>query len=177
MREKNRMRLIVWLTVLLVVLLFAAALVIHRLQSAQVSTLQQKVNTVASQLRAPGDPSTVAVSALGNAQTMRFEIEQDLKKGMSTQQVLNLMVQEYGEAVLATPRFSGFGQAAWVMPWLALGLLGAGVFLFLRKVVKGNSSHRGDSEAQQGLGSDASRLLQMNFDADNGVAERLKDYL
>lgn len=174
MRDENRMRRVVWLMVLLVVVLFIAALVIHRLQSAQVSTLQQKVNTVASQLRAPGDPSTVAVSSLGNAQTMRFEIEQDLQKGMSTQQVLNLMVQQYGEGVLATPRFSGFGEAVWIMPWLALTLLGAGVLFFLRKVVK---ARRSDREGEQDVRPLDSPLLRTHSDTDHRVAERLKDYL
>lgn len=164
MRDVRRTQWVLWLLFFLIGFTVIAALIIHHLQSAQTSTFQEKVNAVASQLRAPGDPSTVAVSSLGNAQTMRFEIERDLEQGMSTQQVLTAMVQKYGDGVLATPRFNGFGKLVWVMPWFMLGILAVGVILFLRKVVRANSVRSGENAGTQST-------------ADGPVAERLRDYL
>lgn len=174
MRDVRRIQSVVGLLFLLVVVTVIATLIIHRLQNDQTPTMQQQVNAVASQLRAPGDPSTVAVSSLGNAQTMRFEIEQDLQRGMSTQQVLNQMVKEYGEGVLATPGFNGFGKVVWVMPWLALAILALGVVWFLRNVVKVNSRTGGENENPR----QDSEPLKVSVDAvDSSMAERLRDYL
>jgi len=130
--QRRRVRFVV-LPLFILTLITSGSLFINNFQKIHDTSLQQRVNFVASQLRAPGDPSTVATSSLGDAQTMRFEIQQALQQGVSTQQVVNLMVAQYGSSVLATPPFRGFGQLVWIAPWFVLALLFALGGLFLRR--------------------------------------------
>jgi cytochrome c-type biogenesis protein CcmH len=60
-------------------------------------------------------------------------LHKDLASGMSDHAVLVNFEREYGPTALASPRFTAFNQAAWVVPpaILILGLLGA--LLLLRR--------------------------------------------
>jgi len=108
---------------------------VARQQVLTSATLQERVQVIATQLRAPGDHNsmTVATSPNVTAQHMRYEIQSALLQGMSSSQVLQEMTSEYGQQVLAAPSFFGFGSLVWVLPWMIV----AGIFLiailFLRK--------------------------------------------
>lgn len=53
---------------------------------------------------------------------MRKQIRTYLSQGMSEQAVIEAMVKEHGMVVLAAPPAKGFNLAAWVIPFVALGL-------------------------------------------------------
>lgn len=112
---------------LLAVVAVACALFVSHFTKVTNSTLQQRVLSIAAQLRAPGDHNsmTVATSSLTTAQHMRYEIQQYLLAGKTRGQILQLMVAHYGARVLAAPAFGGVGRVFWVIPWLALASLGA----------------------------------------------------
>lgn len=67
----------------------------------------------------------------GSAIPMRNQIRAYLAQGMSEQEVIDAMVQQMGMVILAAPPAKGFNLAAWVMPFVALGL----GFLVVRRVL------------------------------------------
>ncbi|MDP2949885.1 MAG: cytochrome c-type biogenesis protein CcmH [Chloroflexota bacterium] len=56
---------------------------------------------------------------------MRTEIVKQIDEGKSKAEILDYFVGIYGEAVLASPRKSGFNLTAWVTPFLAIAMGGA----------------------------------------------------
>jgi cytochrome c-type biogenesis protein CcmH/NrfF len=62
---------------------------------------------------------------------MLSHLNTDLSSGMSDHAVLVDFEQQYGPTALASPRFTRFNQAAWVVPpaILILGMLGAWILL------------------------------------------------
>jgi cytochrome c-type biogenesis protein CcmH len=93
---------------------------------------EQKAEVICSDLRAPGDPSTVSQSSLGLAYQIRQQVMSDLQSGMTKNQILDAMVAQYGDSVLAVPRFRGFGVMTWFVPFVCALLVMWGVFAFVR---------------------------------------------
>jgi cytochrome c-type biogenesis protein CcmH/NrfF len=54
------------------------------------------------------------------AKTMLKEIDTHIARGMTDEQVLKAMIQEYGPLAYVEPPKSGFGLVAWLMPILYL---------------------------------------------------------
>ena len=54
------------------------------------------------------------------AKTMLREIDTHIARGMTDEQVLKAMIQEYGPLAYVEPPKSGFGLVAWLMPILYL---------------------------------------------------------
>lgn len=54
------------------------------------------------------------------SESMATEIQQQIDQGKTKGQISDYFVAQYGEAVLASPRKSGFGLAAWTIPFLAI---------------------------------------------------------
>jgi cytochrome c-type biogenesis protein CcmH len=48
------------------------------------------------------------------------EIDDQIAEGKSKGEILDYFATIYGEEILSTPRKSGFGLMAWVMPFLAV---------------------------------------------------------
>jgi cytochrome c-type biogenesis protein CcmH len=71
-------------------------------------------------------------------------IQQKLDSGVKPAQIIDSLVQTYGEKMLAEPRQTGFGLVAWVTPFAAL-FIGLFVVFFLirtwtsRKNLEGKS--------------------------------------
>jgi len=66
-------------------------------------------------------PLNIAVAAQADA--TRTQIRQLLDRGLSEQQVLDQLVEDYGENVLASPKAEGVSALAYVVPLAALGML------------------------------------------------------
>jgi len=78
-----------------------------------------------------GCPNMVLSTCLcGRAEEMRAEIVGLYEGGMGDEEVLQTLVDRYGERVLATPKQEGFNRTAYTMPFLAI-LLGGGLVLVL----------------------------------------------
>lgn len=67
------------------------------------------------------------------AAEMRRQIHDWLVAGKSPDEVIDLLVDEWGEAILGAPRFRGIGILAWILPGVAAGVAGAWVALWLRR--------------------------------------------
>lgn len=64
------------------------------------------------------------------ATDLRNQIIQMIEQGKSDQEIINYMVERYGEFVLYRPRFAGYNVILWIMP-LLLVCLGLGVIAFI----------------------------------------------
>lgn len=181
MRGK-RATYVVGLLVPLILIAGTAVGIVGRSANTGQTSVQREVLSITSDLRAPGDPSTVAQSSLGLALNMKYQVQQYVDQGMTKDQVLQLMVRQYGPNVLAAPRFQGFGRFAWAIPWLAVIAIFAGVAFFLRRIAIRQGTL---AAASSGLTSNGSEVLP-DRDATGSerresntqqIEERLRDYL
>ena len=69
--------------------------------------------------------------------SMATEIQQQIDEGKNKGEISDYFVAQYGEAVLASPRKSGFGLAAWTIPFLTIAAGGGAtawlVWLWVRR--------------------------------------------
>jgi cytochrome c-type biogenesis protein CcmH len=100
----------------------------------QVVVTRDDLMRVAKQIFPPGsNGKTADWCPLPTGFMMREEIVGLLKTGMSDEEVLDELVDKYGEQVLAAPRKKGFNQSLWVLPVSALVLGIIVIIYFLRK--------------------------------------------
>src|SRR5918998_4654867 len=99
---------------------------------AQSPELEKRVNALAEELRClVCQNQTLADSNAPLAVDLRNQIREQLKAGKSERDVIDFMVQRYGDFVLYRPPFKASTAALWLGPF-ALLILGA--WLFLRVV-------------------------------------------
>ncbi len=67
------------------------------------------------------------------AKDLRVLVRERLTAGDSDVQVIELMVERYGEFVLLKPRVSGHTLILWLAPFAALVIGGLGLIVFLRR--------------------------------------------
>lgn len=116
----------VWLVVVAAVI---AALAIGASRSGP-QTLDQRVHSLASQVRCPVcQGESAADSQVPAAAAIRDQIRQELVAGRSSQQVLSDLVGEYNTAILEKPQARGVGLLVWVIPVLAVAAAAAGLVL------------------------------------------------
>jgi cytochrome c-type biogenesis protein CcmH len=147
-------------------------------------TLDQRVRAVASQIQCPVcHGESVADSPSAIAEEMRALIRQQLRQGMSEQEILRYFRARYGDNILETPPTHGFTALMWLGPLaiLVAGLLLAGVLLRavrrpLLSVQPGavhmpSTTQRDDPERER-----LRALLQSELAADEGLSlERASD--
>jgi len=87
-----------------------------------------------NELMSPYCPGrTLADCPSGQAEQLRLWIVDQERQGRPREDVAREIYERFGDVVLAAPRASGFGLAAYLIP-LAFFLAGGGlVFLFLRR--------------------------------------------
>lgn len=69
----------------------------------------------------------------GFAIPVREEIAAKLADGVSDDEIVQSLVEEYGEKVLSSPTHSGFNLLAWYTPYVAVLVGGAFVFFIMRR--------------------------------------------
>ncbi|KIX84475.1 cytochrome c-type biogenesis protein [Thermus filiformis] len=115
---------------LLLLSLFSLALA----QEGPPPDLSPEVFRIARALRCPVcQGESAAESNSGVAQEMRRLIAEMLKEGKSEAEIKSFFVDRYGEWILYEPPRRGVTLWVWVLPFLALALLGAGVFRYFRR--------------------------------------------
>lgn len=67
----------------------------------------------------------------GSALPLRQEIREQIAKGLDQQAILAYFKNKYGEKILSSPTTTGFNLAAWIAPFLAVGIGAALVLLTL----------------------------------------------
>lgn len=75
-----------------------------------------------------------------NTEAFKTELISMMNKGMDKEEIRDYYVKELGEEILMAPEKKGFSLAAWVLPFVAIGGAGTGIFFILRKWVKKNGA-------------------------------------
>jgi len=98
--------------------------------------LESRARTLSAELRClVCQNQSIDESDASLAKDLRVIVRERLKAGDSDQQVLDFMVQRYGEFVLLRPRFSWQNALLWTAPLLAvaIGVLALGLGLKRRR--------------------------------------------
>lgn len=87
------------------------------------------VNEVAREVRCPTCNTPLDVSSSPAAADMKQYIAERIDRGWDKQRIIDGLVAEFGEGVLATPAKSGFDLVAWLVPGLAVlaGIVAIGI--------------------------------------------------
>lgn len=98
--------------------------------------LEARVLVIAEQLRClVCQNETIAASRADLANDLRMQIRLMLREGRSTDDILDFMVQRYGDFVLYKPPFRPTTWLLWVGPFV----LGAGMLLWLARMLRRRS--------------------------------------
>lgn len=108
------------------------------------------VDDISSNLICPcGCGKMLDVCDMELASQIRVLIGEMVDEGQDKDQIINYFVGQYGEKVLAAPSKKGFGLAAWVTPFIVIGLGVGIIYLVLTKWVL-----RGRIEEEESKGID-----------------------
>ena len=108
----------------------AAALLVVALvlaPAALASESHPTLNELENEVMCPVCGTTLAQSDSAAAKQIEREIQIRIRAGWTQTQIKNLLVQQYGESILASPPKHGFNLLAWLLP--IIGLLGAAAVL------------------------------------------------
>ena len=114
---------------LLVALLASGALAV----GAQGAEGPPNAADLEAELVCPVCETTLDQSDAPVAQRMKLFIRERIAAGDTEQQIKDALVAEFGSGVLATPRKSGFGLVAWLLPLVALAAGVLTVVLLVRR--------------------------------------------
>lgn len=94
---------------------------------AQPSPTEAEINAIAGKLMCECGAAVTVADCGSNtiANGMRDIIQQQVAQGKSTAEILDHFAALYGECILAEPRKSGIGLAAWLGPLVAIAAAGA----------------------------------------------------
>ncbi len=104
--------------------------------------------------------------------TMTTLIEQKLAQGQSEEQIIQFLVTQYGEQVLASPPKRGFNLVAWLLPFAAILGGGGVIYIAIKKWVwQGRQSsttakavaEEGDEEYQRRLEKELDEFTERGF--------------
>ena len=129
---------------------------------APASALGLSVGEVASELRCVTCGTPLDVSNAPVAEQMKAQIELRISQGATKDQIKAEFVREFGEQVLATPRKSGLGLVAWLLPALAVVAGLAAIPVVTRQWAKRNPNGSGPAAE---LSAEDTERLQRELDA------------
>lgn len=139
-----------WLLALLLAALAGAAPAKEAQPMAEDPVLEAKVMRIAEELRClVCQNETIAASHADLAVDLRKQIRQKLQQGQSEQQILDFMVQRYGDFVLYRPPVKSSTWLLWGGPFLLLGVAVLALIMNIRRrrdVVVAAPLHADESE-------------------------------
>jgi cytochrome c-type biogenesis protein CcmH len=102
----------------------------------------------------------------------RADFRKKLESGLTTEQVIQIYVDKYGETILSAPTKTGFNLTAWLTPFAALVGGGLGIRkiaqTWLGKGRKGNKEKEGDAEevkkSSEPISGEYSKRLEKELD-------------
>ncbi|MDJ0852213.1 MAG: cytochrome c-type biogenesis protein CcmH [Myxococcota bacterium] len=155
MRTRNRL-----LVALLALGLSAAALGLPATASAQEP--EGWAYAIANDLMSPYCPGrTLAECPSEQAQTLRMWILTQAAAGRSQDEVMDDLLERFGDEILAAPRPEGFGLAAYVIPVVLFVLGGLLVMVFIRRQTRPAAEDGDAARADDGpLDPELERLVE-----------------
>jgi cytochrome c-type biogenesis protein CcmH len=154
-----RFRHLLRLAILLVAVAFAmiAAQAADAPDVADDPVLEKRVNDIGLELRClVCQNQTIADSHAGLAVDLKNQIREQLKAGKTDRQILDFMVERYGDFVLYKPPMKATTILLWVGPFalMAIGLGVAALIVRRRRSAAGDTPHLTEEQRHQ-----ASRML------------------
>lgn len=126
-----------WAPALLALLLAALSLVAHAKEAQPASDdprLEQRVLAIAEELRClVCQNETIAASHADLAVDLRNQIRIKLQQGQSQRQILDFMVERYGDFVLYRPPFKARTLLLWFGPFVLLAVAAAVMAVQVRR--------------------------------------------
>lgn len=120
-----------WLVLLVVV---AAALAYGVADDRTPSTLEDRADALAAEVRCPTCRSESAFeSQAASARAVRADIRERLEAGESEGDIRAYLVSRYGQEILLTPSATGASALVWVLPVAALVAASAGLAFAFRR--------------------------------------------
>ncbi|WP_407270677.1 cytochrome c-type biogenesis protein CcmH [Radiobacillus sp. PE A8.2] len=135
--------------------------------SDKVSVSRSDVLNVAKEIHPPGclDSRTADYCQLSTAFEVRGEIRDLLEQGMNKGQVIDSLVQKYGERILAAPTTEGFNIIPWVLPGVSVLLGSFLVGYLIYKWAKKKPSESPENKSQSPISEEDE--LQINEELKN----------
>jgi cytochrome c-type biogenesis protein CcmH/NrfF len=122
--------------------------------------LEARVTALAAELRClVCQNQSIAESNAALAVDLRNQVREQLRAGRSEQQIIDYMVERYGDFVLFRPRFTASTLALWLGPLL---LLGFGLALLFRRLARRRRA--GEVELSEAEHARAADLLEAGGD-------------
>ncbi len=115
--------------------------------AAEDPVLEARVSALSAELRClVCQNQSIAESNAALAVDLRNQVREQLRAGRSEAQIVDYMVERYGDFVLFRPRFKASTLALWLGPML---LLAVGLVLLYRRLARRRSAEEGElSEAE-----------------------------
>jgi cytochrome c-type biogenesis protein CcmH len=110
----------------------------------------------------------------GSGIPLKNEIAEQIATGASHDEILGYFERKYGEKILSAPTTRGFNLAAWVVPFLAIGIGGLLVARVLRRWRRTTVEHVSDAGASDPLhaGDTVDPALRARLDRELAELER-----
>ena len=118
---------------------------------------------VAREIHPPGctDSMTADYCTLSTATETRAEIYELLKQGNNKDEVITLLVDKYGERILASPVKEGFHLvAAWILPIVGIAAGITGVFLLLKTWLRRRNGMKNAHTAEPAVSMEMEKRVQ-----------------
>lgn len=119
--------------------------------------LSVTLDEVEREVKCPTCSTPLSTSDAPVADDMRLFIRERIAAGDSKQEIIDLLVDEFGPTILATPPKRGFDLVAWVVPTLAV-LLGAIAILVLSVVWRRRATFEPDAAQPEPSAEDLAAL-------------------
>ncbi len=137
---------------LLLGFLVAVALHANAIDDADLS-MEQRILRLSEKLRClVCQNQSLADSPAGLATDLRREVREQITAGRSDQQILEFMVQRYGDFVLYEPPLKASTALLWIGPFVLLAIAGSTLIVVLRR--------RRRATEEPALGPEDRRLLE-----------------
>lgn len=128
---------IAWIGALALAAMLAAPLATHAAEArpaADDPVLEARIMRLAEELRClVCQNETLAGSNAELAVDLRREMRDLARAGRSDDQIVDFLVQRYGEYVLYRPRFKAATALLWLGPFLLLAAASAGLLLYVKR--------------------------------------------
>ncbi len=122
------------LALVLMLIAGSAALGKEAAPAAQDPALEQRVTALTSELRClVCQNQTIADSNAGLAVDLRNEVREKMKQGMSDREIIDFMVERYGDFVLYRPPFKATTLLLWLGPLALFGAAASAATVYFRR--------------------------------------------
>lgn len=146
-----------WSALVVVLLWVQAAQAVIETYEFSDPQMRERYRILSNELRCPKcQNQNIADSNAPIAQDLRAQLHVQLQAGKSNEEIVDYMVQRYGEFVLYRPRFSATTAVLWLAPLLLLALAG----MTLWSTVRRNRRAAGSSGLQDAERERLAKLLQ-----------------